>query len=190
MTKQELRKQYLQKRLGLPREEYLSLNQKLLKRFFDDIDFTGVKVLHTFLPIVKNKEPDTWWIIDYVHEKFPDILISVPTINMVSQTMRNSYFDPSALLHLNSLGIPEPKTGAPTPTTDIDLVIVPLLCVDLKGNRVGYGKGYYDKFLKECRPDCKKIGISFFNPIEKIDDVSTLDVPVDGCLTPEKMWWF
>jgi 5-formyltetrahydrofolate cyclo-ligase len=73
---------------------------------------------------------------------------------------------------------------------EIDLVFVPLLCVDKKGNRVGYGKGYYDKFLKECRRDIIKIGFSYFEPVEKIDDVNRYDVKLNYCITPESFYSF
>ena len=86
--------------------------------------------------------------------------------------------------------IPEPKQGIPTPTDKIALVIVPLLAFDKSGARVGYGKGFYDKFLKGCRPDCKKIGLSFFEPIEQISDTNEFDINLTHCITPNKLYQF
>jgi 5-formyltetrahydrofolate cyclo-ligase len=51
------------------------------------------------------------------------------------------------------------------------VVFVPLLAFDKKGNRVGYGKGFYDAFLSKCKPETIKIGLSFFEAEETIDDV-------------------
>jgi 5-formyltetrahydrofolate cyclo-ligase len=62
---------------------------------------------------------------------------------------------------------------------------VPLLAYDKHGNRVGYGKGFYDNFLSKCKPETIKIGLSFFPPEDKIDDVSENDVNLDFCVTPE-----
>ena len=70
----------------------------------------------------------------------------------------------------------------------IDLVLIPLLCFDKKGYRVGYGKGYYDRFLAECRPDVMKIGLSIFEPVDEISDVDEFDVKMDYCITPNKIW--
>jgi 5-formyltetrahydrofolate cyclo-ligase len=72
----------------------------------------------------------------------------------------------------------------------IDLVFIPLLACDLQGNRVGYGKGFYDRFLSKCRYDVKKIGLSFFDPVDKIEDVNVFDIPLDECITPKKTWVF
>jgi len=73
---------------------------------------------------------------------------------------------------------------------EIDMVLVPLLCFDRQGHRVGYNKGFYDKFLKRCRPDCLKIGLGYFPPEAAIDDISSFDVKLDHCITPESIFDF
>src|SRR5690606_5404337 len=147
MTKQELRKIFLSKRRALSAETWQLLNTKLTERFFSDVDLTNVNVIHSFLSISKNKEPDTWPVIYQIQERYPTIRISLPRIDAKTGTLENFYFENSEQLKVNALGIPEPAYGNPTPISDIDIVIVPLLCFDAKGNRVGYGKGYYDRFL-------------------------------------------
>ena len=69
-------------------------------------------------------------------------------------------------------------------------MIVPLLCFDARGHRVGYGKGYYDRFLQKCRPDCIKAGLSFFPPVKKIDDIHVADVQLDLVVTPNETFYF
>ena len=64
--------------------------------------------------------------------------------------------------------------------------MVPLLAYDKTGHRVGYGKGYYDRFLKETRPDCLKIGLSAFQAEAEIPDTHEGDVRLDMCLTPHE----
>ena len=73
---------------------------------------------------------------------------------------------------------------------EIDLVFVPLLAFDKKGFRVGYGKGFYDKWLAGCRPDCIKVGFSYFEPVESIDDRHEFDVPLNLCITPHNVYVF
>jgi 5-formyltetrahydrofolate cyclo-ligase len=70
------------------------------------------------------------------------------------------------------------------------MVIVPMLAFDRQGNRVGYGKGYYDSFLKQCRPDCIKVGVCYFEPIAQIDDAGDFDVPLNFCITPQQVYVF
>lgn len=184
MTKQELRKLYLQKRQALSEAQYGQLNFQLYQNFFSHIDLSFIHTLHTFLPITERKEVDTWLIIDRIKREFPHIRISIPKVNTQTGVFDSFYFEGLHQLATNEWGIQEPKQGIPTEPEKIDLVLIPLLAYDKKGNRVGYGKGFYDKFLATCRPDCKKIGLSLFEAEEKITDVSDLDIKMNQCITP------
>lgn len=187
MTKHELRRIYLQKRLNLTEAEYLQLSRQLCEQFFLCIDISFVKVLHIFLPIEKKNEPNTWLIIDRLRREFPNVRLSVPKTN---GTMDNFYFEGLHQLENSTLGIPEPKQGIPTPNEKIDFVLIPLLVFDKNGHRVGYGKGYYDRFLASCRTDCKKIGLSLFEPVDLIEDVTEEDIKMNGCVTPSTFFNF
>jgi 5-formyltetrahydrofolate cyclo-ligase len=90
----------------------------------------------------------------------------------------------------NEYNIPEPVDGLEVPATKIDVVFVPLLAFDKKGHRVGYGKGFYDKFLSECKPGTIKIGLSFFEPEELISDIFESDVILDYGVTPNVIYSF
>jgi 5-formyltetrahydrofolate cyclo-ligase len=184
MNKAELRKIYLQKRQTLSEAEYAQLNFQLYQQFFANIDLSFIKVIHTFLPIASKHEPDTWLIIDRLRREFPHIRISIPKTDSRSNILENFYFEGLHQLVTTAWGIQEPKQGIPTETEKIDLVLVPLLAFDKTGQRVGYGKGFYDRFLKDCKPDCIKAGLSFFEAEEKLEDTTELDVPLDLCVTP------
>ena len=67
----------------------------------------------------------------------------------------------------------------------LDLVFVPLLISDENNYRVGYGKGFYDRFLLNCRKDCKKIGLNFFKPTSKIVDINAFDIALDAVIYPK-----
>jgi 5-formyltetrahydrofolate cyclo-ligase len=187
MTKSELRKAFLQKRLALREAECHQLSRQICDHFFFSVDVSFVKVLHIFLPIEKKNEPNTWLIIDRLQREFPNVHLSIPKVN---GDINNFYFEGLHQLENNIWGIPEPKQGIPTPTEKIDLVLIPLLAFDKKGHRVGYGKGYYDRFLASCRTDCKKIGLSFFEPIDLIEDVTEEDIEMNGCVTPSTFFNF
>lgn len=125
-------------------------------------------------------------ITDRVRREFPQVRISIPRVG-AGKRLDNFYFESMHQLQTNAWGIQEPQQGVPTPIEKIDLVIVPLLVVDHHGHRVGYGQGYYDHFLKECRDDCKKIGLSFFESVDKITDLNSSDVSLNACITPEQV---
>lgn len=190
MTKAELRKIYLQRRKSLSEAEYQLFNYKNCEQFFSHIDLSFIKILHCFLPITKNAEPDTWLIIDRIRREFPNIRLSIPRINEQANALENFFFEGLHQLKENSWGIKEPKQGIPTEAKKIDLVLVPLLAYDVHGHRVGYGKGYYDQFLSQCKPDCQKIGISFYPPTEEIADSSNRDIKLNACLTPDNFYTF
>ena len=185
MTKQELRKLYLEKRRNLTDGECADFNLRLYNFFFASLDLSFIHVLHTYLPIEGKNEPDTWMILDRVRREFPHVRISIPRVGTAGE-LENIFFEGPHQLQTNALGIQEPKQGVPTPVKKIDLVIVPLLSIDRQGYRVGYGKGYYDRFLQLCRPDCKKIGLSFFPCVERIG-IDSHDVPLDVCIIPNEV---
>lgn len=184
MTKQELRKIYTHKRAALSEAEYGHLNFQLYQNFFSTVDLSFIKVLHTFLPIIRKKEVDTWLILDRIRREFPNVRISIPKVNGETGVFDSFYFEGLHQLAMNEWGIQEPKQGIPTEPDKIDIVLIPLLAYDKHGNRVGYGKGFYDKFLATCRPDCQKIGLSLFGAEEKISDFNKNDVKLDSCITP------
>ena len=93
-------------------------------------------------------------------------------------------------LRKNTYGIPEPVEGLLVPENKLDVVFVPLLAFDKKGCRVGYGKGFYDRFLMKCRPDTIKIGLSIFDAVSEISDATQADVRLDYCVTPEEIYSF
>lgn len=183
MNKAEARKFFLTKRAELTSGLQQQLNLDLYNAFFASVDLSFIKYLHIYLPIQKNKEPDTWQIIDRIRREFPHIRLIMPRVN-ADGTLEHIFFEGLHQLKENSWGIQEPQQGVPANPALIDLVIVPLLAVDKGGNRVGYGKGFYDRFLKDCKPTCHKMGLSFFEPAKSISDIREFDVKLDSVLTP------
>jgi 5-formyltetrahydrofolate cyclo-ligase len=190
MTKAELRKFYLNERLSLSNEEFEQYNRGIVNNFFSQLDLQPVKILHSFLPMENTKEPDTWRIINRIKKEFPRIRISIPKINVETLEIENFFFERHAQLKTNPWGIAEPEYGQPTSSDEIDMVLVPMLIADQTGHRVGYGKGFYDKFLATCKASCVPVGLCFYEPIARIDDVNELDMPLKHCATPVKVHHF
>jgi 5-formyltetrahydrofolate cyclo-ligase len=99
------------------------------------------------------------------------------------------YFE-TETLQLNAFGIQEPLPFNLVPPNLIDAMLVPLLGFDLKGHRVGYGKGYYDRYLVSANKWMQKIGISYLEPIDNFTDTNEFDVPLNTCITPWKTYEF
>lgn len=166
------------------------MSAAIAKRFFDEIDLTAVRTLHTFIRIPKLNEIYTSAIYFRIWRDWPSILTLAPRMASEGGELESVDFDASTKLIANPWGIPEPAGEALADAGLIDLVIVPLLCFDEFGNRVGYGKGYYDRFLARCRPDCRKIGISLFPPETQIDGINDTDMAIDACITPDQSYHF
>lgn len=190
MEKAALRKEYLDKRKALTRRQYWTLNEQLLDNV-KTFSWESYKTVHVFLPIAENKEVDTFSILQFFKEQHTDLRVVLPRTNFSTLSMENVLFDPMyTILGKNKYGIPEPIHGKIIPFDEIDVIIMPLLAFDQKGNRVGYGKGFYDRFLTGCRADVVKMGLSFFDPVDKITDLNEFDNPLSLCITPNKIWYY
>ena len=143
---------------------------------------------HLFLTIEEQKEINSEYILQILAGKDKEIVIS--KCEFATLGMTHFLLTDNTKIKKNSYNVPEPVDGLEVPDAKIDVVFVPLLAYDKQGNRVGYGKGFYDNFLSKCNPETIKIGLSFFPPEEKIDDVSESDVKLDFCVTPEEIYRF
>ncbi len=196
MTKSELRKEFLAQRRALTTAEVKQRSQLIAGHFFDYVEnesFTDEPgFIHSFLPIRRQNEVDTWPIITCFWAKFSHIVISVPVMDLGTRQMAHYTIFPETPLVENKLGIPEPALQeiSQTDLRSVKVVLVPLLAFDLQGNRVGYGGGYYDRFLAEGVPHSRKIGLSLFDPVDLINDVEATDVRLDACITPVQVYRF
>jgi 5-formyltetrahydrofolate cyclo-ligase len=189
MLKSEARAIYLAKRKSISFEEKELLDHAILNEF-KKIDLTTVKCIHLYLPIIAQNECNTYPIIEYIQKNHPQINIALPKANFENGHMDAMLFNVGTPLVKNNLGIAEPIDGEIIDPKAIDMIICPLLAFDLKGNRVGYGKGFYDRFLKKCKADVIKLGISYFEPVESILDFNEFDLPLSSCITPTQNYFF
>lgn len=187
MFKTELRKFYLQKQKQLSLFDSKIKSGQITDLIFQNFDLNKISFLHCFLSIEKFNEIDTNLIFRKIWRELPQIKTFVPRVNFQVGNIDNLKFAPETELVKNTWEIFEPTHDATIETEKIDLVLVPLLCFSARGFRVGYGRGFYDKFLKNCRADCLKIGLSYFEPVAVIADVQEFDVRLDFCVTPEKI---
>lgn len=184
-----IREEYLHKRNLLPAQEVVSKTEQINDNLFMDLTLHPFTALHIFLPIVEKNEINTWAIIERLRKFTRDKKIIVPRCNFAEDTLESVVLEPGAQIEKNKWGIPEPVGGTLFPEKEIDLVFLPLVIFDVHGNRVGYGKGHYDKFLKTCKKDVVKVGLSLFAPVEEIE-AEEHDIPLDAAVTPDKVYFF
>ncbi|HLA94794.1 MAG TPA: 5-formyltetrahydrofolate cyclo-ligase [Pyrinomonadaceae bacterium] len=185
MTKSELRKIYLAKRRSISPADHAELSARIAASLFERFDLAAIKTIHCFISLKHTGEVETSGIFERLWADFPHVKTLAPRINDETGDIDSLLFTSGTKLVENNWKIPEPTDGDVVDPGEIDIVLVPLVCFDERGYRVGYGKGFYDRFLGKCRSDCLKIGLSFFPSVEKIDDVHEGDIPLDFCVTPE-----
>lgn len=189
MKKQELRTIYKEKRKELSKHTIDKFNDLILVNF-QKIKLPFINCAHTYFPSLYLAEPDTAKIIRYLIFKNPSLKVVIPKIDIHSGNMTHYHFEEETEMVKNIYGIDEPKEGKLMSENEIDLVLIPLLAFDKEGFRVGYGKGYYDKFLSLCKPGVIKIGLSFFEPVDEIEDINGFDIPLNFCVAPYKLYVF
>ena len=187
MNKKELRLKYKSLRKSLKTEEIeafsISVANQLLK-----IPIWNKTYFHIFLPIEALNELNTEYILHILSGKDKEIVVSKS--NFDTTTMKHFLLTDNTKIIKNEFNIPEPVDGLEVPVFKIEVVFVPLLAFDEIGNRVGYGKGFYDKFLAECNNETVKIGLSFFDAEFEISDVNANDIRLNYCVTPNKVYEF
>ena len=180
-----LRSHYKKKRLSLTKQEVDHLSQRVCKQL-DKLSIWRLKHYHIFISISKYNELDTSSIINKL--KSEKKIIIVPKIS--NNELVHIAINDQTEFSINEYGIKEPNNGNHFIIENLDLIFIPLLAYDLEGHRVGYGKGYYDRFLKLTNKSSLKIGLSFFDPINKIQDIDDNDVKLDYCITPTQIHKF
>ena len=180
-----LRSHYKKKRFSLTKQEVDDLSQRVFKQL-DKLNIWKLKHYHIFISILKYNELDTSSIINKL--KSEQKIIIVPKIS--NNELVHIAINDETEFGLNEFGIKEPNDGNHFIIENLDIIFIPLLAFDIEGNRVGYGKGYYDRFLKLTNNSILKIGLSFFDPINKIQDIDNNDVKLDYCVTPTQVHKF
>ena len=188
MNKAEIRSLFKAKRKLLSSKTCLQYDDLLLIQF-QQIDFSSVQSVMTYWPSSKQIEPNTHLFSGYLRHMIPALEISYPKMNSNNE-IDAILIDENTIYETNEWGITEPKEGLLIEPTSIDMILVPLLIFDQKGYRVGYGKGFYDRFLANTNKDAILVGFSYFDPIQIISDTNEFDIPLTLGITPAHIYEF
>ena len=190
MLKHELRKIYKKKRNELTLTERLKLDDLLLIQFQHFAFDSSIQLLMSYWPMEQHCEMNTLLYTRYLQHAIPFLKVTFPVVDFGTKEMHPMLVDDETKFVENSYGIYEPEEGDVIAAEELDLVFVPLLAFDKDGFRVGYGKGFYDRFLKKCCSNVITVGFSYFEPVDKIEDRNQFDVPLNYCITPQKIYEF
>jgi 5-formyltetrahydrofolate cyclo-ligase len=196
MRKADLRRAALARRLALDADEVARRSDQLREHLFRQFPVARWQWLHLFLPLEKRNEPDTWDVIRWAWGGELPLRLATPVVQPDGVSLKHYELRPDTRLTRNRWGIdepvPDPLTAPEVLPGVFDAVLVPLLAVDRTGQRVGYGGGFYDRFLAECRPGTQLIGLNVLNepPVRRIADVLPTDVPLTAYITPGRVWRF
>jgi 5-formyltetrahydrofolate cyclo-ligase len=189
MLKTEIRKIYKDKRLQLSSSQKEKLDDLLLIQF-QKLPLPYLQVLLSYWPMAAMNEINTHTITDFIEFRNPGIHIAYPVTDFITHKMTAILTDVDTEFSENMYRITEPIATEKISPELIDIVLVPLLAFDTRGYRVGYGKGFYDRFLSDCKKDVIKIGLSYFEPVNTIEDTDANDIKLDHCITPDKIYDF
>ena len=187
MVKSQIRKEYLEKRRKLSEDQIKVLSKKIADNLIGKLP-TQIRAAHIYLPILEKNEIDTWQIIHLLWERGIDV--AVPVMSGEGISMQSCLLSKETALQNNRWSIPEPVERIGVEDRRIDVVFLPLLAFDTSGYRVGYGKGYYDRFLQNVTDKALKIGLSFFPPLDQSIEKDSWDIPMDVCITPDGTYQF
>lgn len=182
MRKPELRKIYKAKRFQLSPVDIQQLSFKILENL-KQMDIWDFSVYHIFLPIAQNHEINTFPLIEELFSRNKRVV--VPKVKdgdlLNCEIHKDTEFE---IARFNTL---EPKEFHTLNHQLIELVFTPMIVCDKRGNRVGYGGGFYDRWLAQFEKMPIKIGLNFFPPVDEIQDVAKWDVRLDYSVTPDEI---
>jgi 5-formyltetrahydrofolate cyclo-ligase len=183
MLKNEIRKKYKILRGSYTQKEIDLLSMdcfKVLQEYFS----LKNKNVGVFLPISNSNEPNTFLLLNQFDLTGSNFY--APISNNESCEMDFFKIESCDNLTKGAYGILEPPNKTLIQPSDLDVVLLPLLAFNLQGHRIGYGKGFYDRYFNRTNKKIIKIGISLFDAVEIIEDINPLDVPMNFCATPRQ----
>ena len=184
--KSDLRSHYLKLRSKFTSQQIENFTIEIVNRCLE-LNLWNKSIYHLFMASEQNNEIDTSILLSVLQGK--DKQIVIPKI-LDHYELEHYLLADQTPLKRTRWGILEPQSGIKINSDQIDVVFVPLLIFDLQGHRIGYGKGYYDRFLAKCRKETIKVGLSYFDPIERIEDIQSHDIPINFVITRDRIYEF
>ncbi len=172
MDKATLRKEIRKLKRAMTEEEILLRSQRLCEKFLKCDSYKKADTVYGYLPY--NQEVRTWYLLSQAMKDGKKV--AVPKV--YGEEMRFIYITDFSQIETGYCGIPEPIADAPVANDKDALVLMPGLAFDTDGRRIGYGGGFYDRFLS-AEPDHPTIALCYDFQVRNDLPVEAFDIPVD-----------
>jgi 5-formyltetrahydrofolate cyclo-ligase len=184
--KKEIRRKIVLQRLALSLDEVKLKSEKITDFILNLPEWQHAQTVMIYLSF--RQEVDTAGLIGWAFAKGKQVVIPVCRENP-RQLLASRLLNIKEDLALGAWGIMEPKQEAlrPVNPAEIDLVLVPGVAFDRRGNRLGYGAGYYDRFLRLLAPRAKAVALAYQMQVFDLIEAEEHDFPVDLVVTEEEI---
>lgn len=175
MNKQELRRTIRERKRAMTEEEIVERSNALAEKFYHTPAYQAADTIYGYLPY--NQEVRTIPMLQRALDEGKRV--AVPKV--YGEEMRFIYLEDLTQVSKGYAGIPEPIADAPVAEDKQALVLMPGLAFDPQGHRIGYGGGFYDKFLAK-EPHHPTLALCYEFQMQAHLDTEEFDIPVDTVL--------
>lgn len=181
--KETLRSQLLHIRDNLPESVYEKASENIVARLQTLPGFRRSRTIHCYVSMNNRHEVNTHTLLRWMLASNKRVI--VPITNIGETELEHVELHSFESLKQNEWGVLEPNDGRAVAPDELDFVIVPMVGADLECNRIGYGKGFYDRFLSQV--DCPTVGLCFEECV--VDHIPTepFDVKLSAVLTEDRV---
>ncbi|MDX1639634.1 MAG: 5-formyltetrahydrofolate cyclo-ligase [Balneolaceae bacterium] len=181
--KERLRAQLLEQRNSLTEAKYRDASEEIVARLQELPEIRNARTVHCYVSMNERREVDTHLLLRWLLASNKRVVVPVTII----EDMELEHVELQSIdsLEKNRWGVKEPNGGRNVEPKTLDLVIVPMVGGDLQCNRIGYGKGFYDRFLS--RVDCPTIGLCFDECVVKEIPTESFDIPLSAIVTQQRI---
>ena len=183
-TKDSLRKEISLKRKNLSKKERLDSEESLVQLWESVGDSYKKNKVALYWPI--NGEVATNALISYFFSNGSKCFLPVISNNEENKLIDFALFEEQSRLVKNRFGIPEPNKSKIIDLNQLDIIFLPCVCFDSRGNRIGMGGGFYDKTLSYLSKKEKTKLIILAYDFQEVESClpESHDIKADACLTP------
>jgi len=182
-TKGEIREKLRSRRAGILESEFLSRSSSITRALQQQQEYAAARTIHCYVSMNDRREVNTHPLIAAIIEEGRDLV--VPVTHFGEGTLSHYTLTSFDELKPNKWGVLEPEDGIERTSQEFELVIVPMVGGDERGHRLGYGGGFYDRFLKEVQ--CPAVGLCFEQNIISLLPIESYDIPMNKIITEERI---
>lgn len=178
-----MRKDLLSRRSRIPEDQYYSKSGEIIETLQRLPEVSGAQIIHCYISMNQRREVNTHSLLKELMKK--GHTVAVPLTHMETGELTHVVLKDFNQLKSNRWGVLEPVQGERISEEELDLVIVPMVGGDALCNRIGYGKGFYDRFLQKVA--CPAIGLLFECCLVEEIPVEPFDVRLNKLITEKRI---